>query len=181
MLRKSENPFPAANELVISSELLDLKRFSKFEGLSEILKTKALFQKMQSASPKWAYSLVNERSPLPLREIRCSFSGHLLRGFATSIWHLAVQNTVRAELRITRIFSVCLSVCSFFSSAAFFDDFCEEFICDFIKKTLKKGDPGWQATPRWTVFCLRPDPNYPRSLALSSSCACGATCPAGSF
>ena len=42
--------------------LLDLKRFSKFEGLSEILKTKALLQKMQSGSPKRAYSLVNERA-----------------------------------------------------------------------------------------------------------------------
>ena len=47
------------NDLTLQN-LLDLKRFSKFEGLSEILKTKALLQKMQSGSQKWSYSLVNE-------------------------------------------------------------------------------------------------------------------------
>jgi hypothetical protein len=33
-------------------DFLELKRFSKFEGLSEILKTKSLLQKMKSGSQK---------------------------------------------------------------------------------------------------------------------------------
>ena len=41
-----------------------------------------------------------------LREIGCSFWEPLLRGFATGIWHLAVQNAVPAEPEISQIFSV---------------------------------------------------------------------------
>ena len=130
------------------------------------------------ATPLWACSLTGF-----LREFRVLFWGHVLEVFANGICVLAVQNTTPELLRIGWILCVCLSVClmSHFFCSPFFDDFCEEFICDFRKKTLKKGDPGRHTTPRWTVFWLRPDPGYPRSLALSSSCACGATCPAGSF
>ena len=55
----------------------------------------------------------SRRCPLVgfLREIRSSFWGQLLRGFATGIWHLAVQNTVPAELEIGQISCVCVFVC----------------------------------------------------------------------
>ena len=49
-----------ADGLRLAVFFLELKRFSKFEGLSEILKTKALLQKMQSTSQKCPFSLVNE-------------------------------------------------------------------------------------------------------------------------
>ena len=42
-----------------------------------------------------------------LRGIRCSFSGHLLRSFATGIYHLAVQNRVPADAEIRPDLSVC--------------------------------------------------------------------------
>ena len=76
---------------------------------------------------------------------------------------------------------VCLSdVCYFFLSAPFSSRSVDVRLC-FQKKSLKKRGPAPYETPRWTVFWLRSDPADPRSLALSSSCASGATCPAGSF
>ena len=69
------------------------------------------------------------------------FWGHVLEVFANGICVLAVQNTTPEMLRIGQIMSdVCLT--GFFCSH-FFDDFYEEFICFFTKKSLKKGDPGW--------------------------------------
>ena len=51
---------------------------------------------------------------------------------------------------------ICLSddVCGYahFFCSPFFDDFCEEFIYDFTKKSLKKGDPGRHTTPTVTRF-----------------------------
>ena len=70
------------------------------------------------------------------------FWGHVLEVFANGICVLAVQNTTPELLRIGPILSVCLSVLfvhTFFCSH-FLDDFCEEFICFFTKKSLKKGD-----------------------------------------
>ena len=113
-----------------------------------------------------------------LREIRCSFWGPLLRGFATGICLLADQNLVTSRIGIgPDLCDVCLS---FFLSAPFSSRSMAVRLC-FQKKSLKKRGPAPYETPRWTVFWLRPDPADPRSLALSSSCACGATCPAGSF
>ena len=54
-----------------------------------------------------------------LREIRGSFWGQLLGGFATGNWHLAVQNTVLAELEIGQISSVCLMSVLFFCQPLF--------------------------------------------------------------
>ena len=71
------------------------------------------------------------------------FWGHVLEVFANGICVLAVQNTTPEMLRIGQNLSVCLCVClQHFFCSHFFDDFYEEFICFFTKKSLKKGDPG---------------------------------------
>ena len=72
--------------------------------------------------------------------------------------------------------SVCLmsdnvSVSHFFCSH-FFDDFYEEFICFFTKKSLKKGDPGRHTTPTVTRFRTG---HLAEVVALSSNGDCGAT------
>ena len=68
---------------------------------------------------------------------------------------------------------VCLSVClQHFFCSTFFDDFCEEFICNFRKNTLKKGDPGRRTTPNVTRFRIG---HLAEVVALSSSGDCGAT------
>ena len=86
----------------------------------------------------------------------------------TKTWsHLASESD---QIRLS-------DVCPFFLSAPFPSRSVDVRLC-FQKKSLKKRGPAPYETPRWTVFWLRPDPADPRSLALSSSCACGATCPA---
>ena len=77
--------------------------------------------------------------------------------------------------------SVCLSVCPNHAqlfSGLFLDDFCEEFICFFTKKSLKKWDPGRHTTPNVTRFRTG---HLAEVVALSSSGDCGATLPLGLF
>ena len=82
------------------------------------------------------------------------FWGHVLEVFANGICVLAVQNTTPEMLRIGSILSdVCLIMMrSHLFHIPFFDDFYEEFICFFTKKSLKKGDPGRHTTPTVTRF-----------------------------
>ena len=49
---------------------------------------------------------------------------------------------------------ICLSACNTVQlfASRFLDDFCEEFICFFTKKSLKKGDPERDTTPTVTRF-----------------------------
>ena len=56
--------------------------------------------------------------------------------------------------------------------SSFFDDFCEEFIRFFTKKSLKKGDPGRHTTPNVTRFRTG---HLAEVVALSSNGDCGAT------
>ena len=100
----------------------------------------------------------SRRCPLTgfLREFRVLFWGHVLEVFANGICVLAVQNTTPEMLRIGQILSVCrmssTRIRSHFFCSHFFDDFYEEFICFFTKKSLKKGDPGRHTTPTVTRF-----------------------------
>ena len=78
-----------------------------------------------------------------------------------------------------RLESVCLCVCSRshfvqLFSGPFLDDFCEEFICFFTKKSLKKWDPGRDTTPNVTRFRTG---HLAEVVALSSNGDCGATLP----
>ena len=116
----------------------------------------------------------SRRCPLTgfLREFRVMFWGHVLEVFANGICVLAVQNTTPEMLRIGEILSdVCLPMYQRFHSP-FFDDFYEEFICFFTKKSLKKGDPGWNSTPTVTRFRTG---HLAEVVALSSNGDCGAT------
>ena len=82
-----------------------------------------------------------------------------------------------------RLNSVCLFVCpraclrNFFAGR-FLDQFEQEFICNFRKNTLKKGDPGRHTTPNVTRFRTG---HLAEVVALSSSGDCGATLPLGLF
>ena len=80
---------------------------------------------------------------------------------------------------------ICLFVCLFpgphsvqLFSGLFLDDFCEEFICFFTKKSLKKWDPGRHTTPNVTRFRTG---HLAEVVALSSNGDCGATLPLGLF
>ena len=106
--------------------------------------------------------------------IQRSFWGQVFEAFATGICVLTVQNTTPELLRIGPDLSVCLFAtwrADFFCSP-FFDDFCEEFIWDFMKKSLKKGDPGRHTTPNVTRFRTG---HLAEVVALSSNGDCGAT------
>ena len=69
---------------------------------------------------------------------------------------------------------ICLFVCHGVQlfSGPFLDDFCEEFICFFTKKSLKKWDPGRHTTPNVTRFRTG---HLAEVVSLSSNGDCGAT------
>ena len=87
----------------------------------------------------------SRRCPLTgfLREFRVMCWGHVWEILANGIGVLAGQNTTPEMLRIGQNLSVCLSDDVTLFCSHFFDDCYEEFICFFTKKSLKKGDPGW--------------------------------------
>ncbi len=64
------------------------------------------------------------------------------------------------------------------NSGCFLDQFEQEYICNFRKNTLKKGDPGRHTTPNVTRFRTG---HLAEVVALSSSGDCGATLPLGLF
>ena len=72
-----------------------------------------------------------------LTGIRVLFWGQVLERFATGICVSTVQNMATVELDIGRILSACLSGQLF--ANRFFDQFEQEFNCNFMKRALKKG------------------------------------------
>ena len=90
-----------------------------------------------------------------LREIRDPFWESLLRGFASDIGHLAVQNRVPAELQIGQKTCVVVVVCSFFLAAPF-SSRSMDVRPTFQKKDAKKRGLAPISVGEAVHFCLRP-------------------------
>ena len=115
-----------------------------------------------------------------VKRIRSLVFGLVLKAFANGICVFGVRNRVPADLQIGQIFSVCL--CSFFCRTTFGPG---RWLLarDSAKKSLKKRLLERGEAPNSTTFGT-PPPSLQRLLGrwhAFSSCACGATCPAGSF
>ena len=115
----------------------------------------------------------SRRCPLVgmLREFLGLFLDHVLRATSKSSCVLGVSKRSLAELEIHQIMFACVSVQVFCTS--FWGHRNAVLTRVFAKKHAQKGDSAFKMCSNMDQEHLR----LVRSLALSSSCDCGATCP----